>query len=111
MIAGRFGRVRAIAWWLLAFGIVLRIVTWILLRPVNRDFHIGVILRMAATGRLPLSNETDQTNHPQLYYLLSTTVRPPQEYSSSTPHKTAPGITGRIEIPSHQIQTLPRDPV
>ncbi len=74
MIAGRLGRTRATARCLLAAGIVLRLVTWVLLRPVNRDFHIGVILRMLSAGRLLLSNETDQSYHPPLYYLLATPV-------------------------------------
>jgi hypothetical protein len=74
MIAPGSVRARSVARGILAAGIVLRVVTWALMTPVNRDFHLGVILRMMETGRLALSNETDQSYHPPLYYLLTTPI-------------------------------------
>ena len=59
--------------WLIG-GIVLRLVTFMVLAPQNRDFHLGVIIRIVDTGRLPISNATDQSYHPPLYYLLAAPI-------------------------------------
>jgi len=58
----------------LAGGIVLRLITAVVQGPLNRDFHFGVILRMVDTGRIPISNATDQSYHPPLYYALAAPV-------------------------------------
>lgn len=58
----------------LAGGIALRLVTAVVQAPQNRDFHLGVILRIVDTGRLPISNATDQSYHPPLYYLLAAPI-------------------------------------
>jgi 4-amino-4-deoxy-L-arabinose transferase-like glycosyltransferase len=58
----------------LAGGIVLRFITAVVQAPLNRDFHLGVIIRIINTGRLPISNATDQSYHPPLYYLLAAPI-------------------------------------
>jgi len=65
---------RSTAGGLFVVGLLLRVATWPLLGPSNRDFHLGVILRMVATGRIPISNETDQSYHPPLYYLITAPI-------------------------------------
>lgn len=59
---------------LFVVGLLLRVATWPLAGPSNRDFHLGVILRMVSTGRIPISNETDQSYHPPLYYLITAPI-------------------------------------
>jgi hypothetical protein len=59
---------------LFVVGLLLRVATWPLLGPSNRDFHLGVILRMVSTGRIPISNDTDQSYHPPLYYLITAPI-------------------------------------
>jgi len=68
------GRARSIARALLVAGILLRAITWALMTPQNRDFHLGVITRFVDTGRLPIANETDQSYHPPLYYLITAPI-------------------------------------
>ena len=65
---------RSTAGGLFVVGLLLRVATWPLLGPSNRDFHLGVILRMVATGHIPISNETDQSYHPPLYYLITAPI-------------------------------------
>jgi 4-amino-4-deoxy-L-arabinose transferase-like glycosyltransferase len=74
MIAPRHGALQSAARRILAGGIALRVLTWAVLNPNNRDFHLGVILRIVDTGHIPIANETDQSYHPPLYYLIGATV-------------------------------------
>lgn len=74
MRAAQRGRAQTAALALLAAGVLLRAITWALMTPQNRDFHLGVITRFVDTGRLPVSNETYQSYHPPLYYLLTAPI-------------------------------------
>ena len=67
-------RARTFGWAILAVGIVLRAATWALMTPQNRDFHLGVITTIVDIGRLPVSNETYQSHHPPLYYILAASI-------------------------------------
>jgi hypothetical protein len=55
---------------LLVAGILLRLAVLLTASPFNADNHFQVIQYIAATHRLPISNQLPQSYHPPLYYLL-----------------------------------------
>ncbi len=57
---------------ILAIGILLRIVVFIFLRPMNNDPHFEFVEYIAQQAKLPASDEFLMAFHPPLYYLLAT---------------------------------------
>ena len=62
-------RGRALGW--LIAGILLRLVVYVFLWPVNNDDHRAVFKYLVETGHLPTLWNTLQAQHPPLYYLLA----------------------------------------
>src|SRR3954454_13983220 len=57
---------------LFTVGVVLRVLVFLFLVPVNNDIgHLDNLQFMQAHGRLPLSGETSQSYHPPLAYVLA----------------------------------------
>ena len=65
---------RAASRWLLAAGIVLRILVYIFLQPLNNDDHGEVVRYIVDRGRLPTLIDMQQAQHPPLYYLVAAPV-------------------------------------
>src|ERR1039458_3765981 len=60
--------------YLLAAGILLRVVVFVFLAPLNNDDHGEVIKFLVDHGRLANVSELLQAQHPPLYYLLAAPV-------------------------------------
>ncbi len=56
--------------WLLAGGILLRLMVMWVAGPFNPDLHFQVIQYVAEHHALPISNQLSQSYHPPLYYIL-----------------------------------------
>jgi 4-amino-4-deoxy-L-arabinose transferase-like glycosyltransferase len=69
---GRFGLPtdRVLRWTLLG-GVLLRVLLFKPLYPVNNDDHFGVIRYLLEHGVLPAADLASQGYHPPLYYLLA----------------------------------------
>jgi 4-amino-4-deoxy-L-arabinose transferase-like glycosyltransferase len=69
---GRFGLPadRVLRWTLFA-GVLLRLLLFVPLYPVNNDDHFGVITYFLEHGVLPAADLATQGYHPPLYYLLA----------------------------------------
>ena len=59
---------------LLVAGILLRVLVFIFLSPINNDDHGAVVRFLAERGYLPTLWETLQAQHPPLYYLLAAPI-------------------------------------
>jgi hypothetical protein len=59
---------------MLAAGILLRILVYIFLQPLNNDDHGEVIRFIVERGRLPTLADAQQAQHPPLYYLIAAPV-------------------------------------
>jgi 4-amino-4-deoxy-L-arabinose transferase-like glycosyltransferase len=60
--------------YLLAAGILLRVVVFLFLAPLNNDDHGAVVRYIVDHGRLANVSEILQAQHPPLYYLLAAPV-------------------------------------
>ncbi len=56
---------------ILAMGIVLRLIVFGSIGPLNNDNHLEVIQYIVNQGALPLSTQFNQAYHPPLYHLLA----------------------------------------
>jgi 4-amino-4-deoxy-L-arabinose transferase-like glycosyltransferase len=56
---------------MLPVGILLRIVVFLFVAPINNDDHGEVVRLLVERGRFPALWDTLQAQHPPLYYLMA----------------------------------------